>query len=286
MEESVVAADSVHSLSRPVSPFTITYATVVKGLQVARRYLPNLIGSFVGLAVRILFFLLIANAATFGAADEGSLSGRDLFLFFQGALLLLVFNGPTLWGPIQAVTSDLYNGTLEYLYSGPGSRYAYYVGTVLTEVVISLVIFVPFYVFLAAIARAGARNMLLILLVCAVVLVALTAMGVMIALLALLWRQVSSIASVLGMLFEFLGGAYLPVSSFPAPLQLLAYLIPYTWGYDLIRYYSFDGDWQTLQPVWLEWIILGAFAVVFTLLSRYLLQRTEQYAKRNGLHII
>lgn len=286
MEESVVRAGSVHSLSSPVSPWAITYATVVKGLQVARRYVPNLVGSFVGLALRILFFLLIANAATFAASGQETISGRDLFLFFQGALLLLVFNGPTLWGPIQAVTSDLYNGTLEYLYSNPGSRYAYYVGTVLTEVIISLVVFIPFYIFLAAVARAGVRNMLLILLVCAVVLVALTAMGVMIALLALLWRQVTSIASVLGMLFEFLGGAYLPVSTFPQPLQVLAYLIPYTWGYDLIRYYSFDGDWQTLQPVWLEWVILSGFAVLFTLLSRYLLRRTEQYAKRSGLHII
>ena len=286
MEEMTVQAGSIQSLSKPVSSWAITYATVVKGLQVARRYVPNLVGSFVGLALRILFFLLIANAATFAARGQESISGRDLFLFFQGALLLLVFNGPTLWGPIQAVTTDLYNGTLEYLYSNPGSRYAYYVGTVLTEVIISLVVFIPFYIFLAAIARAGVRNMLLILLVCAVVLVALTAMGVMIALLALLWRQVTSIASVLGMLFEFLGGAYLPVSTFRMPLQILAYFIPYTWGYDLIRYYSFDGEWQTLQPVWLEWAILVAFAVLFTLLSRYLLRRTEQYAKRSGLHII
>ena len=285
MEEAITAGN-VQSLSKPVPPWEITHATVVKGLHVARRYLPNLIGSFVGLAVRILFFLLIAKAATFGAAGQEGLSGRDLFLFFQGALLLLVFNGPTLWAPIQAVTTDLYNGTLEYLYSNPGSRYAYYVGTVLTDVIISMVIFVPFYLFLVVFARAGVRNMLMILLVCALVLVALTAMGVMIALLALLWRQVGSIASVLGMLFEFLGGAYLPVSTFPAPLQFLAYFIPYTWGYDLIRYYSFDGEWQTLQPVWLEWIILGLFAVLFTFLSRHLLGRTERYAKRGGLHII
>ena len=46
------------------------------------------------------------------------------------------------------------------------------------------------------------------------------------------------------------------------------------------------GDWQTLQPVWLEWIILAGFAAVFTILSRYLLRRTEHYAKRSGLHII
>ncbi len=284
--EKMIEAGSVRSLSEPISPLYITYATVIKGLHVARRYVPNLIGSFVGLAVRIVFFLLIANAATFSNSQEGTITGRDLFLFFQGALLLLVFNGPTLWGPIQAVTADLYNGTLEYLYSNPGSRYAYYIGTVLSEVVISMVVFIPFYIFLVFTSRTGPFNMFMILLVCCVTLVVLTAMGVMIALLALLWRQVTSIANVLGMLFEFLGGAYLPVSSFPQPLQWLAFLIPYTWGYDLIRYYSFGGDWETLAPVWLEWIILGVFAVVFTVLSRDLLQRSERRAKRYGLHII
>jgi ABC-2 type transport system permease protein len=129
-------------------------------------------------------------------------------------------------------------------------------------------------------------NTLLILLICATALVGLTAMGVMIALLALLWRQVNSIAQVLGMLFEFLAGAYMPVTTFPVGLQFLAYLLPYTWGYDLIRYYSFDGDWQTLRPVWQEWTILIFYALLYTLISRYLLRRAEIHAKRTGLNVI
>lgn len=281
-------AAPVRTLSRSVSPPTITAATVVKGLQVARRYAPNLIGSFVGLAIRVLFFLLIANAVTFGlgTTDGATLDGRNLFIFFQGALLLLIFQGPTLWAPINAVTTDLYNGTLEYIYSNPGSRYAYYVGTVLTDVVISSVVFVPFYLFLVYVARATLFNTLMILAVCGATLVALTAMGIMIALLALLWRQVSSLAQILGLLFEFLGGAYLPVNTFPPALQFFAYLLPYTWGYDLIRYYSFDGQWATLQPVWVEWMVLILYAFLFTFVSRYLLRRAEMRAKQAGLHII
>ena len=177
------------------------------------------------------------------------MTGRNLFIFFQGAMLILMFNWPTLWAPINAVSNDLYNGTLEFLYSNPGSRYAYYVGTVVTEIVISLVFFLPLYVFLILYSGAEVSNMLMVLLVCIIVAITLTAMGIMIALLALLWRQVSSIANILGVLFEFLAGAYLPVTAFPQILQYVAYLLPYTWGYDLIRYYSFEGDWQTLLPV-------------------------------------
>jgi len=128
--------------------------------------------------------------------------------------------------------------------------------------------------------------MALILLTCVATLVTLTAMGVTIALRALLWRQVSSIASVLGLLFEFLSGAYLPVTAFPTMVQYLAYLLPYTWGYDLIRYYSFDGNWQTLLPVWQEWVIIILYAILFTLGSRYLLGKAEQRARRSGLHLI
>jgi ABC-2 type transport system permease protein len=283
----MVKPNTVQSLSRPTPAWVIMVATVIKGLQIRKRYLPNLVGDIVQIAIRVAFFLLLANSISLrGGLSGGEMNGRDLFIFFQGAILIMMFNWATLWGPINAVSNDLYNGTLEFLYSNPGSRYAYYVGTVVTEILISLVFFFPLYVFLILYSGAEAGSMLMVLLVCIVMAITLTAMGIMIALLALLWRQVNSIASILGMLFEFLAGAYLPVTAFPQVLQYLAYLLPYTWGYDLIRYYSFEGDWQTLLPVWQEWGFLFLYAILFTTLSRYLLKKAEQRAKRTGLHVI
>jgi len=90
----------------------------------------------------------------------------------------------------------------------------------------------------------------------------------------------------LGILFEMLAGAYLPVSAFPKVVQYAAYLLPYTWAYDLIRYYSFEGRWNSILPVQWEWILIAAFAIVFTLVSRFFLNRAELVAKRSGLHII
>ncbi len=286
--QSTVATEALAGLSRQVSAWTTFCATVLKSLQVARRYLPNLVGSLANLGIRMVFFVLLANVVSMsgGQAQGLELTGHRLFIFFQGALLLFVFNGPTLWGPINAVTNDLYNGTLEFLYSNPCSRYAYYVGTVVAEVIINLIVFLPLYLFLILYSRATVASMLMILLACAIVLVALTAMGIMIALLALLWRQVGSVAQVMGILFEMLAGAYLPLSSFPHALQYLAYILPYTWGYDLIRYYSFQGQWRTILPVWQEWAVIAAYAVLYTLLSRYLLAKAERQAKVFGLHLI
>jgi ABC-2 type transport system permease protein len=284
----LIPVSGATSLSRPIPPWRVMTATVVKGLQVARRYLPNLIGGLVELGIRAVFFFLMANAVSLRGRETSGMdmTGRELFIFFLGSLLLFVYTRSTLWGPINAVSNDLYNGTLEYLYSLPSSRYAYYVGVVVTEVIVSLVVFLPLYTLFVIYSQASLVNMAMVLLACTVVLIALTAMGIMIALLALIWRQVSSIAQVLGILFEMLAGAYLPVSAFPQPLQYLAYLLPYTWGYDLIRYYSFQGKWQTILPVWQEWACIVGYAILYTLLSRYLLGLAEQLAKRSGLHII
>jgi ABC-2 type transport system permease protein len=281
------------SLSKPVPAWVITFTTVRKNLQITRRYLPNLAGSLVEISIRAVFFLLFSRSiSVHGSETNGiEMTGYNLYIFLLGSLVLFIFTRSTLWGPINAVTNDLYNGTLEYLYSSPGSRYAYYVGVVISEIVISMVVFVPLFILLAIISGVDPVSLALMVLACLEVLVSLTAMGIMVALLALLWRQVGSIASVLAILFEMLAGAYLPLSAFPAGVRVFSYLLPFTWGYDLLRYYSFhapgsDQVWQTILPVWQEWVVIALFAVVFTTVSRHLLGRAEQLAKKQGLSML
>ncbi len=288
LTQPMIQPGILHTLSRPTSPLTTVTATLVKNLQISLRYLPNLIGTFVEMAVRASFFFLMSNTISLrGPQTVGiDMTGRNLYIFFLGSLILFIFTRSTLWGPINAVTNDLYNGTLEYLYSNPCSRYAYYVGTVLAEVTISQVVFLPLFLLLAFTAHISLNSLLLVLLACVIVLTALTAMGIMMALLALVWRQIGSVASVLGILFEMLAGAYLPISSFPMVIQYMAYVLPFTWGYDLIRYYSFAGAWRPILPVTQEWIILVVMAVTFTFVSRYLLGKAERLAKKTGLNVI
>lgn len=287
--ELTPAPAEIDRLNRPTTALTVFWATVRKDLRIERRYLPDLIGKGVELSIRMLFYLMLAGIISVKAGSSPigqEMTDRDLFLFFQGGLLLFVFSGVALNTPVQAVSRDLYNGTLEYLYTNPISRYAYFVGTVVANAIVAQIIFLPLFLVLVISSQASALNLLMVLLVCLLTLVTLIAMGVMLALLAILWRQVGAVTAVVGILFEMLAGAYFPVSAFPSVLQYLAYLLPYTWGYDLIRYYSFSGRWQTLLPVWAEWSALVAYAIVFTILSRWLLARAEQRAKRTGLHLI
>jgi ABC-2 type transport system permease protein len=284
----VTRSTAAASRARPVSAWDVFYATVLKELWTAPKYKGNLIGNLIQLGIRMLFFVLLSNIVavrqteTFGR----ELTGKELFIFFQGALLLFVFKGTALWTPLNAVTRDLSNGTLEYLYSNPCSRYAYYMGTVVSDIILSLPVFIPMYIALFVASGADVGSMLMILLVCLAIFFTLTAMGVMIGLLGLLWKQAMAMAGVIEICLEMLSGAYFPIATFPLVLQYAAYILPFTWGFDLIRYYSFGGDWVTLLPVWLEWLILGVFALAYTAVSRELLRRVERHAKQRGLHLL
>jgi ABC-2 type transport system permease protein len=263
-------------------------ASAGKNLRVARRYLPNLLGRQAQLALRVGFFLLLAGAITVRPPEPGAapLEGRALLAFFLSGLLLVVFIRPSLWAPMEAAAGDLQSGTLEYLFATPGSRYAYLAGAVVSELALGMIGFVPLLGLLLWAARPGFAAAALLVGACLLMLIALTALGVLVALLAILWRQAGALAEVLGVAFEMLAGAYLPVHAFPAALQGLAWALPFTWGYDLVRHYAMGERWRTILPVGHAWALLAAHAALYTALSVHLLARAERRAKRAGLHAL
>jgi len=287
---SVAPMPAANALTgRRASARRVLVATVVKELRIAKRYVPDLLGRLVEFSVRVGFFFLLSNIVSInrGSSPLGAaMTGRDLATFFLGALLLFVFNRTALYAPVDSVSTDLYNGTLEYLFTTPASRYAYFAGTVAAHGLVNLTMFAPLFVVFVAVAHPPVLDTIMVLLVCFAVLGTVVAFGVGLALLAILWRQVGSILNVLGIMFELLAGAYFPVAAFPRLLRYLAYALPYTWGYDLIRFYSFRHRWATLLPVRAEWLLLAGFAAVFVTTTAFLLRRAEARAKRRGLHLI
>jgi len=273
-------------LSRPPSFARVLTASAGKNLRVARRYVPNLLGRYAQLALRVGFFLLLARAISVRPPAPGApaLEGRALFAFFLSGLLLVVFIRPSLWAPMEAAAGDLQSGALEYLFATPGSRFGSLAGAVVSELALGMVAFVPMFGLLLWVARPGLAAAALLLGACLLMLVALSALGVLVALLAILWRQAGALAEVLGVAFEMLAGAYLPVHAFPAALRGLAYALPFTWGYDLVRHYAMGERWRTILPVGHEWAMIAAHAVLYTALAVHLLARAERRAKRVGLH--
>ncbi|MHA2252023.1 MAG: ABC transporter permease [Candidatus Kariarchaeaceae archaeon] len=273
---------------RRISTFSVIKASVKKELQIMIRYKANFIGMIIRAIIFILLFWFFASSLTFTNFDAHN-DERSIFIFYLSGMILMFYDGTALYKPINTVTRDLYNGTLESVYTLPSSRYSYFLGSSIASAVVDTTFVTPIIIVLVIYTKLQVTNLLLILFVILLTLSTLIAMGILIALLAILFRQVSSLVGVLGMLFQFVGGAIFPVTSLPIFLQYFAYLFPYTWGFDLMRYYSFGGStgtWETLLPVPIMWMILVAFTVIFGLLSKVMLRKVENQAKSNGLHLL
>ncbi len=258
--------------------------TIKKQLTLRFRYKANMVGEAFSVILQVAIFAAMAGAVTLVGVNN--LEGNDVFIFFLGSLVLIVFSTVALSAPLNAVIQDLHNGTLEYLFSTPISRYAYFVGTAIAEAISKSMFFLPMLAVLIAFSGVNISAGLLILAVCITVIVGLIAFGVLVALMGVLWKQVSAIAALLFTFFEFICGAYFPVTSMAIPFQVVAFALPHTWGYDLIRYYSFQGTWTPLLPIQIEWVMLVVHAVLYIVVSSKLIKRVERKAKKFGLHLI
>lgn len=272
----------------PASPFTgvsffdVVKAAMIKDLIVMKRYKANLLGSLIRSVIFVAVFWLFSRAYLFTSVQLGE---HETLLFFISGFLLISFDGVALWKPLNAVSSDLYNGTLEYLYTSPNSRIAYFVGTIAAEGVLSLVFVVPPVLYFIITGSVTAKNLFYVLLVLILALIVLIAFGTMFALMVILWKQVNSIVGIISTLLTFLAGFLFPVSDLPYGLKYVAYLLPYTWGIDLLRYYTIP-NWQLLVPLLMTWGILLIFAMVYWSITIVLASKVEAFAKSKGLHLL
>ncbi|OLS26701.1 MAG: hypothetical protein HeimC3_08030 [Candidatus Heimdallarchaeota archaeon LC_3] len=269
-------------LSKPVNFLGVVKSAAMVNINITRRYPANLIGGFIQVILFVVFFGFFATAVTFS-----TLGDKDVFLFFLGGLMLVFFTDTAIWTPVNSVTRDLYNGTLEAIYFNPASRYGYFVGYIVGDTIImGAILFIPIFLVISVISGATISNLALIILVSATTIISLVALGVLFSLMAILWKQITGITGLIGVVMQFLTGAFIPVQSLPEPVQFISYILPQTYGMDLVRYYSFNGDWNTLIPLGLEWVMLIFFALLYTLVAVFLLRKVERHAKTKGLHLL
>ncbi|HOO27958.1 MAG TPA: hypothetical protein PLU43_05795, partial [Lachnospiraceae bacterium] len=262
--------------------FMILKATVQKEITMFIRYLPNMIGTILQLGVRFLFFFYLSGITAY----NGSITGKNLFLFFGAALLLYVIYSTTIWAPLNTVTTDLYNGTLEYIYVTPVSKFCYYFGTGISQTIMSMVFFVPIFAALVLYSGVGFVQVGGIFLVAAAGTLNCIAIGVLLSLLGIIWKQVGAITGIIAVLFEFLAGAYAPVQTYSIPVKAAAFMLPFTWGYDLARYYLMGEKWTLLLPEPVEWCIYLGMAVLYFAAALLLMERIQNRMLRNGLYAI
>lgn len=261
----------------------ILWATVSKELTIWKRYKANLVSGFISMFVMAAVFGLLASVSEFRNLD---LNAEQRFVFFMVGIILTVFTNSSLWAPVNSVTNDMYNGTLEFIHSTGASKWAYFLGTSIADGIIRLIYFIPLTAFLFIYSGTTPVFLGYALLIMILSIMAFLSLGVVFASLAVLWKQIGAITGIVGTFLQFFAGAYLPLISLPPFFQYFALLFPHTYVFDLARYYTMNGEWVTLFPVWLEWLLFGIYFVVIIWGTQKLLKRVEGRAQTNGLHLI
>ena len=253
-------------------------------------FLNMTIGMFTGYVFSVLFEF---NPATVG--ETGLITATQIFVFFIGGVAIGTFSDTALWAPMGRINQDIHYGTLEAVFVTPSNRVAYLLSPIFSDALLNLIFFIPAYIIIMAV-NGTLTNLYVIgttLIVVVVTILSMAAFGIFFAMIALLIRKSQPIAIFLSMLMQFLCGAYVPVQAYGAMhpvfgpiLKYFACCFPYTYCYDLFRFFTFGVGYNTLFPVWIEFLILGVTSVAFVVLAGVLLKVVERRAKNVGLSIL
>jgi ABC-2 type transport system permease protein len=161
------------------------------------------------------------------------------------------------------------------------------IGNVLGDAIIRFFfLFLPMFTIMMFFIQVEIQFLIAIGIIALITLATLMSLGILVSLTVVLWKDVRGIIGIIGLLFQFLGGAFFPVQTFPEPVQMLALLMPYTLGFDLVRWASFEGSWITILPLEIEVILLVVYAFLYLAVSVFLMKRVIRHAKTKGLHLI
>ncbi len=264
--------------------FAVMVNTVRKDIRISFRYRANFIAGLVEVTLLVVSFFVLSLALDFRTDlfFDGDSPPNALFLFFLSGIMVMIFQSSALFTPLNRINRDLYNGTLEYIYSTPASRYAYYVGGIVSDLLVRQIFFLPMLGLLLLLTSVN--PMLLLTLVTFFIMV--TSLGIVLSMVALHFKQVQNIVGIFQILFQFLGGAFIPVQTMPGFLRWISYLLPFSYAYDLVRYYSFNSSWIPILPVVTEWGLLVLSSVLFLVTSIFVLKFSENRVRRSGLNLL
>jgi ABC-2 type transport system permease protein len=103
------------------------------------------------------------------------------------------------------------------------------------------------------------------------------AIGVAVAAFIVVYKQGQAVLSMATSVLGLLGGAFFPVTVFPAPLQILALINPLKWSLDVLRAALLEQ-----QALWGSLALLAGTAAVLLPAALWLLRVAVDRARRDG----
>ncbi len=196
---------------------------------------------------------------------------------------MLAFWSNVLWNMSAQFYWEKETGNLEVYFVAPISRMAILLGMALGGIVnttlrAAAVLVLGVVVFQVPIVMHEPVTALLVFFL---TIIALYALGMMFASLFMLYgREAWHTANLLQEPVTFLSGTYFPASQLPQMVQLIASMIPLTFGLDGIRKVVILG--QGIGDIWLNIVALVIFIIVLLPLAKFALSYMENLGKKEG----
>ncbi|MHA2135580.1 MAG: ABC transporter permease [Candidatus Thorarchaeota archaeon] len=278
----------------PVSGLRVAYAVAWRRIRHMTKYRLNFVGSVASRVMSLLFYLIFLAVIDITIVDQ-AVGTTNIAAFMFLGVAFVPFINVGLWESSITLASDMELGKLEYSFTCPISKYWFIVGNALGVAATNTIFFIPMFAFALAFVGLGYSVLELLLGLLAIVLsvFVLVQIGAIFSSLVLKYRKVSSLFGVLSVTFQFLGGTYVPVQTFPPILKAIALGLPNVFGIDLLRVHMLGTtpiliEWVSsiTLAIALEWIILVIELVMFFLLARVAIRYGEKAAMETGYYYL
>lgn len=249
------------------------------------RYRSEYVGSFLGPVFWVIPAWLIvryANIDTFGVSTS-SFTVAAMY-FFIGATYWNYVEG--IWSIALGLRENMKLGTLESLWASPAPRLSMIMGWSTGRLLGTTLHSLLAFGLLSALSMIHLRDLSLentLAVMVVIVFSALASYGFSFVLvgLTLKFKDAESMISMLGNAAPLLGGILFPITYLPAPLRLIAYSFPFTYGVDALRGILFGS--KTLLPLPTELGLIITMGLLFPVFGWIFFSWIEGKARNEGI---
>jgi ABC-type polysaccharide/polyol phosphate export permease len=262
-------------------------AVVLRELRVQRRYPISMVNLVLltPLYEMALPSLLLGSAFLVDGAAVGlerMVGTADLPGWLGLGLLVASMLVGTVWAVTWTLQSDRATGVLEHSWSTPASREAFVVGAVLTGTAFTVAANAILLAFAIVVLHASYApwGLLCSLPVLAMTLLGNCGFGYLAAAATLIMRRPGALLDPLTTLVATFSGVAFPLTLLPGPARLPTYVLPTTWGLDLIRGLTLHS--RLLLPLPVELVALAGSALIILQAGRRAFAAAERRIRMSG----
>lgn len=182
----------------------------------------------------------------------------------------------------NTLDADRVTGVIEHSWSTPAPREAYVIGSVLTGTIYASAASLILLAFAIVVLHASfdLGGSLLAVPIAAVMVVGNCGFGYLVAAAVLTMRRADALVEIATMIAVLFSGVTFPLTLLPDVARWFTYLLPGTWGLDLIRQLTLST--RPLAPIPLALAGLALTSVVWFVVGRRVFLRAERLLRTAG----